>query len=162
MNSPIKNNIEQKIKNTVFERLHPAPLFVSSKMLVIHLVSAIITLAVCPQFGKKIFSIDINLMDYFMMLTGPRYCIILCGVFFIGTSLFINSIFLNHDELRLVRQHRTMTVFSLVLISFGSFVMFDPVLFLESTIFWFIGAIIGGYLSLEVGEFFKRHVPLFN
>lgn len=158
----MKNELDLKIKNEIQKRLNPKPREIALKVLVVHLFSAVLTLAVCPQFGKKLFSLDINLMDYFMMITGPRYCVALCGTFFIGTSLFINSLFLNYDELRVIRSHRHLTVFLMVLISFGSFVMFDPILFLESTLLWFFGAILGGYLSLELSDLLKRKIAIFN
>lgn len=158
----MRNELDLKIKSEIKKRLNPKPLDITLKVLVIHLFSAVITLAVCPQFGKKLFDFDINLMDFFMLITGPRYCVALCGTFFIGTSLFINTLFLNYDELRVIRSHRHLTVFLMVLISFGSFVMFDPILFLESTLLWFFGAILGGYLSLELSNLLKRKIAVFN
>ena len=158
----MSNELDVKIKNDIKRRLNPKPLDIILKVSIIHLLSAVFTLAICPQFGKKLFAFDINLMDYFMMITGPRYCVALCGTFFIGTSFFINSLFLNYDEFRVIRTHRHLTVFMIVLISFGSFIMFDPVLFLESTVLWFIGAVAGGYITLEVSEILKRKIAVFN
>lgn len=158
----IDKNIENKIKSTVYQRLNPKPHFIALKFLVIHLFSAVLTLSVCPQFGKKMFNLNIDLMDFFMKITGPKYCLLLCGAFFIGTSLFINSILMNYDELRTIRSHRHLTVIMLVLLSFGSFLMFDPILFLESTMLWFAGALAGGYLSLEFGDFLKRKIAFLN
>lgn len=158
----MSKELDEKIKLEIQKRLNPKPHEVAIKVLSVHLLSAFLTLSVCPQFGKKLFNLNIDLMEIFMHIVGPRYCVILCGSFFVATSLLINGLFLNYDELRTIRSHRHLTVFLIVLISFGSFLMFDPILFLESTILWFIGAILGGYVTLEFADYLKRKIAILN
>ncbi len=158
----MNKNIDLKIKSIIKKKLNPPIHEVALKVLTVHLISAIITLSICPQFGKKLFNLDIDLMEVFMHMVGSRYCVILCGAFFIASSFLLNAIILNYDELRIIRTHRHLTIFVIVLISFGSFLMFDPVLFLESTALWFIGAILGGYIALEFANLLKRKIALIN
>lgn len=150
MNEKIPASIDAKILRSIKDRLNPDLKIILLKLSIVHLVSALITLAICPQFGFQTFRSHINLMDIFMKL-GNHFCDFACGTFFTATSVFIALFIISRDELRVLRHHRVMTVLSIVLASIGFFVIMNPQLFFELSLLWIIGAISGATITLEVG-----------
>lgn len=147
----IPNNVSEKILAEVHEKLHPKMINVIGKVFLIHLGTAVITLSVCPQFGLKLFKLPINLMNEFMMF-GMPVCNFLCGVFFTATSILMASFILKRDEIRALKFHKTLAAASLILSSMGFFSIMNPNLFLEFSLLWLLGAIVGIVLTLEVSS----------
>ena len=82
--------ISRNILSRVHADLNPSAYFVFSKLLIIHVFSALVTLSMCPQFGVRLLGEGMGLMHTFMIL-GPFGCLVACGMFFTGTSVFIAS-----------------------------------------------------------------------
>ena len=150
MNEEISASTEQKILSDIKDRLNPEIKVIFLKLFIVHLVTAIITLAICPQLGFQTFKSPINLM-YMFMKFGTHFCDFACGAFFTATSIFIALFVISRDELRVLRHHRVLTALSIVLASIGFFVIMNPQLFFELSILWIIGAVSGAFITLEVG-----------
>lgn len=147
----IPNHISEKILSTVHEKLHPKLSHLILKLFAVHMATAVVTLSVCPQFGFKIFSLPVNLMNSFMMFGMPA-CYFLCGLFFTGTSILMASIVLKRDEIRALKFHKTLATLALLLSSIGFFAIMNPHMFLEFSMLWLIGAITGVVMTLEVSS----------
>ena len=142
-------HIDQKILNDIQGRLHPKLTHVILKLFSIHLLTAVMTLSVCPQFGMKLFKIPVNLMHSFMVF-GMPICYLLCGIFFTATSVMMAAFVLKRDEIRSLKYNKTLATSALILSSIGFFFIMSPNFFLEFSIMWLIGAIIGVVMTLEI------------
>lgn len=150
MNEQIPATLNEKILKDIKGRLNPDLKMIFLKLFAVHLITALITLAICPQFGFQTFKSHINLMELFMKL-GNHFCDFACGVFFTATSIFIALFIISRDELRVLRHHRLTTVLLLVLVSIGFFVIMNPQLFFELSLLWISGASFGTLFTLEIG-----------
>lgn len=148
--------LNESVLNFVQNDLNPKPLFVFTKLSLIHFVSALVTLSICPQFGFKLGEDSMGLMHYFMDF-GPVGCAIACGGFFLGTTLFAASVILKPQEILAIRSHRFVSVAALVLLSLSFFLMIDAQALLKSiTLAWAIGSFISGLIVLEAGYMIKK------
>ncbi len=147
--SNIPSSLNEKILANVHGKLHPKLHFLIGKVFLIHLVTAVVTLAVCPQFGFKAFKLPINLMHSFMVF-GLPICNFLCGLFFTATSMLVASFVLGRDEMRALKYHKTLAGAVLLLSSIGFFSIMNPNLFVEFSLLWLLGAVIGIVFTVEV------------
>lgn len=150
MNDQIPASLNEKILKDIKSRLNPDLKMIFLKLFAVHLITALITLAICPQFGFQTFKSHINLMELFMKL-GNHFCNFACGVFFTATSVFIALFIISRDELRVLRHHRFTAVLLLVLVSIGFFAIMNSQLFFELSLLWILGASSGTLLTLEIG-----------
>lgn len=148
--SNIREHINAKILSDIKKRLNPDLKNILAKLIGVHTLTTIITLAICPQFGFQFFKTSLNLMHYFMKF-GQHFCDFACGTFFTVTSCFIATLIISRDELRVLKFNKFLAVFSLVLLSIGFFAIMSPQVFFELTLLWIIGASIGATLGLELG-----------
>lgn len=146
----IPNQLNEKILTEVKIRLNPDIKILLLKLFSIHVVTALVTLSICPQFGFAVFKSSFNLMDTFMKL-GPHFCDFLCGAFFTTTSMISALIVLSRDELRVLRHKKLLANLTLILSSIGFLIMFNPELFVEFSFLWLLGSVGGIVLSLEFG-----------
>lgn len=147
----IPNALNEKILSEVHQRLHPSMIHVIGKVFLVHIITAVVTLSVCPQFGFKLFKLPINLMHSFMIF-GLPICNFLCGLFFTATSVIVAMFVLKRDEVRALKYQKTMATAALILSSIGFFSIMNPNLFLEFSVLWLIGAITGVFLILELSS----------
>src|SRR3989338_2465583 len=73
------------VLTSTYKKLHANVWLLFAKLSLLHFVSAAITLSVCSQFGVRLFWSGHGLAAYFMFL-GDHACMVLCGIFFIGTT----------------------------------------------------------------------------
>lgn len=147
----IPTSLNEKILSNVHARLHPKLSYLIGKVFLVHMLTAIVTLSVCPQFGFKIAKLPINLMHSFMVF-GLPVCNFLCGVFFTATSVLVAALVLNRDEVRALRFHKTLASAALILSSIGFFGIMNPNLFIEFSLMWLLGAILGIVFTLEMSS----------
>jgi hypothetical protein len=148
MNQQVPSQLSTKILDDIKNRLNPDLKIILLKVFFIHLMTAVFTLSICPQYGFAVFKTDLNLMTYFMYL-GVRYCEFACGIFLTGTSMFSVWIFLSRDEWRVLRFKKIVTCLFILLQSIGLLVMANPQLFYEFSFLWIIGTITGTFLGLK-------------
>ncbi len=132
----------------VHRDLNPSLSHLLKKISLIHAFSAVATLSVCPQFGFRLIGEGHGLMHYFMAL-GNAGCPMACGVFFLGTSFSLSAFFMTRDELRKLRESKFLVLTVLVLASLGFFKIMEGEFFLEFSVFWIVGAFLGGWMTLE-------------
>lgn len=147
----ISKETNNKILETVKAQLMPDLKNVLLKVFVIHIISALATLTVCPQLGYSLIETKVNLMDLFMKIGGPGFCDFACGIFFTSTSVSFIYIFLTRDEFRFLRFHPILMVSTMILTSLGFLLMLNPDLFVQFTFVWLIGTVAGVVGTMEIG-----------
>jgi hypothetical protein len=138
------------------KELFPPLSAVATKMGLIHLLSSVLTLMACPQFGLRLFFEGHGLMHYFMQ-AGSVACFAFCGAFYLGTSFWIAKIFLGEFEWAVMRKNAALFLGAVSLISLGVFSMIDPDFTFEIGLVWLLGAIVSGAIPLRTRV---RHRPL--
>ncbi|MGZ3788919.1 MAG: hypothetical protein ACXVLQ_10365 [Bacteriovorax sp.] len=152
----IPNHLSDKILGEIKARILPDIKIILVKVLAIHVLTAVLTLSICPQFGFSLFKTGINLMDVFMKI-GPHFCDFACGIFFTSASVTTILLALSRDEIRVLRFRPFLMASTMVLTSLGFFLMLNPGLFVQVTLLWFVGAVLGTAASLEMGfQILKR------
>ncbi len=146
----IPKQLNNKIIDDIKSRLNPDLKILLLKLFIIHLVTALITLSICPQYGLSVFKSSFNLMNTFMKI-GPAFCDFACGIFFTTTSMVSALIILSRDELRVLRHKKIITAFTIILSSLGLFIMLNPQLFVQFSLLWLLGSVGGVVISLEFG-----------
>ncbi|NOT78772.1 MAG: hypothetical protein HOP07_07175 [Bacteriovoracaceae bacterium] len=145
------SHLNHKILNSIHEKLHPKLSLLLGKVFLIHMLTAVITLSVCPQFGFKLFNFNINLMHSFMFF-GLPICNLMCGLFFTATSGLAAAIILKRDEVRAIVYRKALIGSAVILSSIGFFAIMNPNIFLEFSFMWLIGAVAGIISTFEIGN----------
>lgn len=141
-------SVSREILERVGKDLNPSPWSVFSKLTAVVVVAGSLSLLVCPQFGLG--SYYSPLMHFFMQL-GSTGCRAACGGFFMMTSLMSACLILRPEELRVVKRTKFLTVAAISGLGLGVFMCTSPDLILSAALAWFLGALVGGFLSLELG-----------
>jgi len=114
--------IRDRLHAVVARDLNPGLARVGSKVFGLHLVAALLSLAICPQFGLGPFGGESGLMS-FLMSWGWAACAAGCGaVFMIGTGL-LSAFVLNCDEKRVLAGSSGWVFTSLAAASWAVFMM---------------------------------------
>ncbi len=149
------NEVPEKLNSQILSMVHgklkPRLSSLLSKVFLIHSLTAVITLSLCPQFGFKLFRFDINLMHSFMGF-GIPICNLLCGLFFTTTSAVVSVLVLNRDEIRAIRYQNLLFTSFILLSSIGFFAIMNPNLFLEFSFMWLLGALVGLFSTFEISS----------
>lgn len=151
--------ITQKILLKIKELLNPRFSHILLKILIVHLVVGSLTLVICPQFGITIFGEEISIIRYFMIF-GHEVCTILCGVFFLGTTLSISASILTREEIHKFNEYKSLITFLLCFFSLSVFLILkSPNLPPTQEILnWVFGAFAGGSLLFEISSKIKINI----
>lgn len=118
---------------------------VAVKLGVIHLLSSVLSLAACPQFGVKLFGSGEGLMHLFMQIS-PTFCQVFCGAFYLAVTFVMARLILSPEEWYAILRTRTLAIASLALVSIGAFWMIKPGFSLETGAMWLFGATVAAEL----------------
>jgi hypothetical protein len=132
------------------EKEQAKPLSVAAKLGVIHILSSVLSLAVCPQFGVKLFGEGEGLMHLFMQIS-PTFCQAFCGAFYLAVTFVMARLILTPEEWYLLLRARTLTIATLTLVSLGAFFIMDRQMTLEAGALWVFGATIAAELISHRG-----------
>lgn len=149
--------VSENLKSRINRDLHPNPWLVLSKLSLIHLLSAVITLSLCPQFGFGLFGVEMGLMHFFNLF-GTHVCFVLCGAFFIGVTLLVAAALLKPEETRQVRKYWPLQISALILLSLGFFIMVQAEIVLGFASLWILGSLVGGFAFMELGWWMRLHL----
>ena len=149
-------DIPSSLLERVRRRIFPNPWIVFTKVLGLHLAVGFLSLAICNQFGLNPFNTEQSLTAWFMKIGDHNFCMMACGLFFMATTYLLSNFFLSLEELESVRHHEWLQLALVVLISLCAFYFFGGQLVATFVGLWVIGAVIGGYLSIEGSYHFRR------
>jgi hypothetical protein len=154
----MKEKIDQVILNDIRNKLHPKLSTLLLKIFSLHLIAAIISLSLCPQFGFRLFDLNFNLMNSFMIF-GMSFCQLMCGAFFSLMSVTFILTGLNRDERRYIKYHQHILASVILLTSIGFFAIMKIDLFLEFSLFWILGGTLSIYLTMAIIKI-KDHLSM--
>jgi hypothetical protein len=154
-NVEVPVSLSKRVMDRMEFLINPDPKKVFAKILGIHLIVGFLSLAVCHQFDMNPFSTSFSLESVFMKMGGHNVCMVFCGVLFVGLSLAAAGFFLSIEEVRALKRTEFLQALSLGVISLGIFAFAGAELALTLAGLWLLGALIGGYLSIE-GSFWIR------
>lgn len=145
----VPTELNTNILAKVHQALNPSPFWIFTKISIIHLFVGSFTLLLCPQFGVSPMG-GMGIMRYLMQF-GEKVCMLGCGALFLSLSLLVATIFvLNRDEIRVLRSHRIGQIGILSTLSLAAFLAFGMTSIEVASLFWLLGATMGGMLSLEL------------
>ena len=137
-------------------RLFPNPWIVFSKIFGLHLIVGSLSLTVCSQFGLNPFNTSSSLADWFMKVGGHSFCMVACGVLFMASTYLLANLFLTLEELEAVKRYEWLQLAIMGLVSLSAFYFFGAELVGVFAGLWAIGAVVGGYLSIEGSYLIRR------
>lgn len=148
-------SLSERVLSEVHKKLNPNSWLVFSKLSLVHFFGGLITLSMCPQFGINLLGADLGLIKVFYRF-GTYGCVTACGALFISLTTILALITLRPEEIRKVRQLWFLQIATLSLLSLGVFLMLDADILWSFAIFWIIGGLLGGLMTLEVGMLAQR------
>lgn len=131
------------------KRIFPNPWKVFGKVFSIHVVVGFLSLGICHQFGLNPFRTEYSLMNFFMKFGGHSFCMVLCGVLFMTTSLWLANFFLTLEELEAIRRYQWLQLGVISLGSLAAFYFFGAEMVAAFVGLWIVGAFVGGFLAIE-------------
>ena len=146
---PISSRIIKRVQSD----LNPSQWRVFTKLALIHFAVGFLVLLICPQFGIGLFE-GMGLTALFMHF-GDLVCSIVCGALFLGSSMFVSSLVLKPEEIRVIRKREIAQLVLLSLLSVFAFVSLGATVAITLGGAWVIGSVFGGYISLELGRRFR-------
>jgi hypothetical protein len=138
--SSLLANIHAEIARTT-----PSLKKVLIKLGLVHLGASLLSLIACPQFGIGFISYGHNLMHYFMQIS-ETYCYILCGAFYLASTIVVARFVLTFDEWLVIKRSRALMIMCLALVSLGAFALHSHEVTFELALLWLFGASLGGEL----------------
>lgn len=150
----VPSYLKRKILSEVELALNPSKSQVFSKLFIVVLVVGLLNLTLCPQFG--IGPIRHSGLMHFFMSFGEYGCRIACGLFFLGSGVFIASLLLKPEDIKVIRSSRLLFISSLSAIFLTAFVALGGDIYFEAAFFWLLGTVLGGLSSIEIGWAIRR------
>ena len=145
----VPRDVSEKILSFVGRELNPSALTVFAKLAGIQFLIGSLTLLFCPQFGISLTS-SLGIMPLLMNF-GEEICMLGCGAFFLGLSLFAVSFILRPEEVRAIKRHEVMNLVSVATLALGVLVIIGGEVELTLGLIWLLGAIVAGAATLEMG-----------
>lgn len=145
-----------QIRSLVSNDLNPSPWKVFSKASLVQVIVGFVVLLFCPQFGLSLTGVH-GIM-HLLMQYGEGVCMFGCGALFVGSSLFVSSLVLKTDEVRILRRNRVLQTALLSLLTVGAFLCLGGEVIGLVTLAWLSGSILGGIGTLELGWATRRWV----
>ena len=149
-----KSSVPQEVTDNVYSKIHnllnPKALTVFLKILGIHLVPGALSLSFCHQFGLNPFNTKYSLADWFMSVGGHHFCMLGCGVLFVGVGVLAAGYFLTVEEIKALKRTEFLQNLSLGVISLGLFAAFGAEMILSIAGLWLLGALVGGVAATGI------------
>ncbi|MEI6093667.1 MAG: hypothetical protein WCQ47_08350, partial [bacterium] len=92
------SGLDNKVKMQIIGDLKDTPRAMLKRLSIIHVISALFTLSICPQFGIGPIGGGDGITS-FVMPYGNFVCGLFCGAFFLGTTSLISIFALKTSEL---------------------------------------------------------------
>lgn len=135
----------------ILEKIHsqlelPSPWKAATKLGVAHLISSVVILSTCAQFGVRLFFPGHGLMHYFMQIS-PTFCLSFCGALYLASTFLLARLLLTRDEFLVIYRSKILSILSLCLVSLGGFALVSHEVTFQAGLLWLFGAIVGAELA---------------
>lgn len=148
-NSQVPDSLTEIVMNKIAKFMNPDPKMIFVKILGIHLVVGFLSLAICHQFEVNPFGTSFSLADILMKWGGHSVCMIFCGFLFTSLSFAAAGYFLTIEEVQVLRRTEALQALALSSLSLGLLAFAGAQLVLTFAGLWLLGALIGGFASIE-------------
>lgn len=151
--------VSKRLLQQVHARMTPSFLKLLPKILILHLLSAVLSLSICEQFGFRLIGEGPGLMGTFASL-GTYGCMAACGFVFLGLSLLLCGLFLEFEDLSFLRKRRFAVVGVLSFASLLSFLAGQGFVVIGSALAWGAGSMLGGLAILEAASWLRLRLHI--
>ena len=148
------DSVNEAVLSFVHAELNPSLLRWGTKLLCIHVVTALLFMTICPQLGVGPFVGEFGLGHVFMKF-GHLPCTALCGAIFLALSATAASIILSREELRVANRHRILNVSFLAAISFVGLMLAGGESDRLNYLVWLFGAMVAGWSTFRLGAWLR-------
>lgn len=149
---PLPIDVEAQSLNHVKEKLDPSFLMLFMKLGLIQTFLGALTMLICPQYGIAFSEYDI-MYDFFQTYLGPYGCMIGCGVTFTSIAALTSSLTLTKAEIKKIFNYQWF-IFPITAIFFMTiFTTLVQEFYLNVSMLWLTGALIGYLISFDLGYF---------
>ncbi len=145
----VSAELSQKIKSSVRQKVVHSKINAIATALMVHLVSGLLILTICPQFNIQIIKNFAGLQHVFMKF-GSHVCLFLCGALFLSTSVAMSGFILSPVSKRYLYSIRYFHIGSLTALSLVAFALASTVPFNTLTLMWVLGALLCGNMSSKI------------
>ena len=140
---------ERRVIQNIEAELHPTKRLVFGKFFSIEAVTGVATLFICPQFELG-FGSHNKLIHTLHETLNPFSFYLVCGFIFVVLGAVLGGIFLNRDEIRLIKKSINIYYLLYALTACYIFTLFGAVVILSSLFAWIFGAFIGNTLGFNL------------
>lgn len=137
------------VRSVVRADLNPSPWRVLSKLMIVVACTGSVTLVFCPHMGLG-YGDMFGLMKHIMPL-GDGFCQAICGSIFVGSGALLAAAFLRPEELNVVHNYPSLQFTAVSAVVLGLFFCAGAATLSLLGFFWFLGALVGGLVSFEIG-----------
>lgn len=141
----VPEEISKKILTKINSDLNPSATTVFAKLFITHAITGTLSLTICEQFGVAPFRTGFSLSHYFMKF-GHNVCLFLCGFLFVSLSVVMARFILRNEDFRVLGKNAKFQIPILSMVSLSIFWMIGAEIFLELSLLWLLGAMLGGLI----------------
>lgn len=137
----------------------PSPWTAATKLGIAHLISSVVILSACAQFGVRLFFPGHGLMHYFMKIS-PTFCMSFCGALYLACTFFFARLILSRDEFLLIYRSKVLSIMAVALLSLGGLALVSHEVTFQAGLLWLFGAVVGAELAslskIRVQQFLQK------
>jgi len=150
-NSTPRKMTRSHILDIIKTELNPSHTLVFTKLLCIQAFVGVLTLLFCPQFELSLTN-NYDLFHFFHHKFGALACMSICGFIFIGSGAIFSAYLLKAEEIYKIKQTRHLYYFAISGLTILCFLFLGADIYLDLVSMWFVGAVIGGVLMLNLNK----------
>ncbi|OUR99693.1 hypothetical protein A9Q84_01320 [Halobacteriovorax marinus] len=143
--------LRARVLDFVKNELNPSHTLVFTKLLCIQAFVGTLTLLFCPQFDMSLTN-NYDLFHFFHHKFGALACMSLCGFIFIGSGAIFAAYLLKVEEIYKIKQTNNLYYFAISGLSILTFLVLGADIYLDLAAMWFLGAVVGGILMLNINK----------
>lgn len=152
----VPTEVSTTVYNKIQSLLNPSSLVVFAKIFAIQLGVGYLSLSVCHQFGMDPFNTETSLVEWMMKVGGHQFCMIGCGILFIGAGILAAGAFLTIEEVNALKRTKYLQIAVLGLTSLAVFGLLGAEIALGIAGLWLAGGFVGGIAATETVFRLKR------
>jgi len=150
------NTLSKNILANIQEKIEPKILTLFMKLGLVQAVTGLFSMFICPQYGMS-FSGDKTLYFFIQKTFGHYACMISCGMIFTLFAGLATLVIFTKPELKKLFKFQLLIFPIVAIFSMSVFSMIVQEFYLNVSLLWLLGAILGYVLTIDVGVWYKSH-----